>query len=316
MFNREFSRPTLLFCVSAFLCASVASAQTCQSAVNGPYLYSAIGNGVPGGSAPDGAAPFSNTGVGQLVAGATNSMPFTSAGTLYFDGAGGIRATNTAQLGSATTAVGAYALNTDCTITVMLTDAFGTNQTVATLQGVVLGNGSEIDLGMLQTSATDSSSTALAVNQSSLLIRLLRPLATYCNVSNLDGAYVLIAPGTRTTTVDGIGIAPVQSVAPFFMFGTAQFDGNGGIVSPHGPNSSMSSLQFGGSYTIATDCTGTITLTAPSSSTGSTGFSTTGPTLLLNFVLTQSDSSTGARPEIHFSSSTGTQTLFGDGRAQ
>jgi len=316
MFNKEFSRPTLLLCVGAFLCASAATAQTCQSAVNGAYLYSAIGNGVPGGAPPAGSAPFSNTGVGQLVAGATNSMPFSSAGTLYFDGAGGIRASSTAQLGAATTAVGAYALNTDCTITVMLTDALGTNQTVATLQGVVLGNGSEMDLGMLQSSATDSSSTALAMNQSSLLIRLVRPLATYCNVSNLDGAYVLISPGTRTTTVDAIGIVPVQTVAPFFMFGTAQFDGNGGIVSPHGPNSSMSSLQFGGSYTVASDCTGTITLTAPSSSTGSTGIGATGPTLLLSFVLTQSDSSTGARPEIHFSSSTGTQTLFVDGRAQ
>jgi hypothetical protein len=251
--------------------------------------------------------------VGQLVAGGTNSMPFSSAGTLYFDGAGGIRATNTAQLGAATTAVGAYALNTDCTITVMLTDAFGTNRTVATLQGFVLGNGSEIDLGMLRSSATDSSSNALTVNQSSLLIRLVRPLATYCNVSNLDGAYVLISQGARTTDVDGIGIV----TAPFFMFGTAQFDGNGDIIAPHGPNSSMSSLQFGGSYTIGTDCTGTMTLTAPSSSTASAGFGpATGPTLLLNFVLTQSDSSTGARPEIHFSSSTGTQTLFGDGRAQ
>ena len=310
MFNRGFSRPAVLLCTSAFLCAVVVSAQTCQSAVNGAYAYSTIGNGTPGATLPTGAA-FSNTGVGQLISGVTNSVPFASAGTLNFDGSGTIRASSPSSSAS-TTAVGTYVLNSDCTISVTLTDAFGTNQTVAALQGAVLGSGSEIDLGVLQNSSTGSSSTSLGVYQSNLLIKLVRPLATYCTVSNLSGPYVLIATGARTTTVAGTGTIPTQTVAPFFSFSRVQFDGNGSIVAPPGPISPMGFLQFGGSYTIRTDCTGTITLTALNSSTTTAP----GPSVTLNFALTQGDTLTGPRPDIQFSSSNGAQTLFGTGKAQ
>jgi hypothetical protein len=306
MFHREFSRPAFVVCVGVLLCATVVSAQTCQSSVNGAYAYSAAGNGTPGGTIPVGAA-FSNTGVGQLVAGVTNPAPFASAGTLYFDGSGTIRASNTGLPGVTTTAVGTYILNADCTMTATLTDAFGTNPTVAALQGVVIGSGSEIDLGVLQSSSTGSSNTALGVYQSNVQIKLVRPLATYCTVSNLSGPYVLIAPGART--VAGTATIPTQTVTPFFMFGRVNFDGNGGIVPPPSPASPLSTLQFGGTYTIRTDCTGTITLSGSSTSTSA-------PTLSLNFALKEGDTLTGPRPEIQFSSSTGTQTLFGEGRAQ
>ena len=306
MFIREFSRPVFVVCVGALLCATVVSAQTCQSAVNGAYAYSAIGNGNPGATLPSGGA-FSNTGVGQLVSGVTNSGPFSSAGTLYFDGGGTIRASNTGLSGATTTSVGTYVLNADCTVTVLLTDAFGTNSTVVTLQGAVIGSGSEIDLGVLQNSSTGSSNTALGIYQSSVQIKLVRPLTTYCTLTNLSGPYVLVAPGVRTTT--GTGTTPTQTVAPFFMFGRVLFDGQGTMLASPSPAAPLSFLQFGGSYTIRTDCTGTMTLTPANSSTSS-------PTLVLNFALTEGDTLTGPRPEIQFSSSTGTQTLFGIGQAQ
>jgi hypothetical protein len=315
MFKREFSRTALFLCASAILSTAVVSAQTCQSAVNGAYTYSAVGDGIPGaltggGGATAGTPPFSSSAVGRLVGGAANAVPFASAGTLYFDGMGAISAGNAVQFGAPLTPVGSYVLNSDCTILVNLTDAFGANLTVATLQGVVLGNGSEIDLGQLHNISADSANRGIGVYQSSLLVKLVRPLATYCSVSNLDGSYVLVATGARAANIAASG-GGGQTVAPFFLFAPVQFDGNGNILTPAGPLSTMSFLQLGGSYTVKTDCTGTLTLTAVDAAMGGSG-----ATLSMNFALTQSDSSTGSRPEIQFSGASEAQTLFGYGRSQ
>jgi hypothetical protein len=315
MFKREFSCTAFFLCVSAILSTGAVSAQTCQSAVNGAYTYSAVGDGIPGaltsgGSTTAATPPFSSSGVGQLVGGAANAVPFTSAGTLYFDGMGDIRPGNAVEFGAPLTLVGSYVLNSDCTISVTLTDAFGTNLTVATLQGVVLGNGSEIDLGQLQSIAGNSASPAIGVYQSNLLVKLVRPLATYCSVGNLNGSYVLIARGARAASVAAdAGVGP--TVAPFFLFARVRFDGNGNILTPTGPLSTMSFLQLGGSYTVKTDCTGILTLTAVDATIGAPG-----STLSLNFALTQSDSLTGSSAEIQFSGASQAQTLFGYGRLQ
>ena len=183
MLETSYSRIAAFLGVSLLLGAKIGSAQqTCQASINGFYSYSAIGNGLPGALLPTStgttgtgsgtitgtgsttgttttAPPFSNTGVGQLVGGATNTAPFASSGTLYFDNGGNIRASSTSQFGTANTTVGTYVVNSDCTITVTLNDAFGTNKTAATLQGVILGNGSEIDLGVLQNVSTTTSTT-------------------------------------------------------------------------------------------------------------------------------------------------------------
>ena len=72
-----------------------------------------------------------------------------------------------------------------------------------------------------------------------------------------------------------------------------------------------------GTYTINSDCTGTLSLGSINSTnttnTGS-GSTTSNSTLSLNFVLTQGSDAT-ARPELQFSQSNGAQTLFGYGRA-
>ncbi len=161
-----FSRLLTFVCAGVMLCGQIVSAQVCQDTLVGYYSYSALGNGQAGslltgtgtGSGTsvgtgtgNTTAAFSNTELGQLLSGATNTVPFSSAGTLYFDGAGNIRASMTAQGGLAMP-VGTYVLNSDCTITVMLTDNFSTatNKTPTALQGIVLSGGSVIDLGVLQ----------------------------------------------------------------------------------------------------------------------------------------------------------------------
>ena len=351
----EFSR-LAIFCVGAFICAEVAPAQTCQVrqqslltkgvTVGGYYSFSAIGNGLPGslllggtgtGTGTTGTTPaFTNTEVGQLLGGLANTGPFSTSGILFLDSSGNILATPNAQ-GGVTTLVGTYTLNSsDCTITVTLRDAFGNNSTATNLQGVVVRDGSEIDLGVLQNlttgtvcTVTTGTSTGTCTNTSTTtttntlfgtntLVRLVRQQSPSCSTSNLVGSYVLLGNGNRVATV---GTGTTQTQAPFFTFGLVQFDGAGKISSQSG-TSSLSYLQYSGTYTVNADCTGTMTLSnAPNTSTsgatgGGTGSSTTGTSL--NFILLQPSNARGvsSSPEISFSQASGTQTMFGVGIAQ
>ena len=315
MFKMMFPGATTVLCGSLILCATVGSAQTCQSTVNGYYVYSAIGNGAPGalfipntGTNPT----FSDTPLGQLLTGVASNGPFASSGTLYLDGSGTIHANSASQGGTTMSVVGTYALNAYCTITFTLADAFGTDQTPITLQGIILSNGAEIDLGVVQ-DVSAGIGTAPGKYQSNLLIKLVRPLTTYCTIGNLNGSYALMASGTRIATrVTGPGTVdlPALTETPYFLFGRVLFDGNGRIPVPSTTPSSLGFLQFSGSYTVNTDCTGTMTI-------NSVGSAAWDPLLFLTFVLTQpriSDAS--MRPEIQFSQSSGVQTLSGYGLAQ
>jgi hypothetical protein len=372
MFTMTTSRAGIFLCAGLALCAKIGSAQSCQvSSISGNYSYSAIGSGIPGsfltpssgtvspgvgtGTPTTGSGSatvaFSNTELGRLLGGVGNTVPFSSAGMLYFDGFGGVRAYPTVQ-GGASMSAGTYVINPDCTITVTLTDVFGTNKTASSLQGIILSGGSEIDLGVFQTASTTTGGTAtggtpttttsgtVAVNQSSSLIRLVRSFSFSCNASNLVGPYALIASGAGATSIanntgTGTGTTSAQTVAPFFLFGRVNFDGVGNITADPG-NFSLSSLRYTGTYTVNSDCTGTMTLSkgSPSTSTtgsGSTGSgSTTGTTstdtsanLSLNFVLVQPSgpfseaaSISPTKPVIQFSVANGTQALYGYGRAQ
>lgn len=349
MLKTMFSRTTISLCACVMFYAAVGSAQSCPATVNGFYSYTAIGNGVPGAlistSTTTGTgtgtgttvttAPFSTTGVGQLVSGTTTSVPFASTGGLYFDGSGNIRADPTQQFAlTSSIAVGTYTLNSDCTISVTLNDAFGNNTTKANLQGVILRDGSEIDLGVLQTVATPSgtgtgtgtgtSIITTGVFQSNLLIRLVRPFANFCSNTTLAGYRMFIeAAGTTvatsgTTTGTGTGIGIVTPGTPFFIFGRVQFDGNGNLTAPAGTQPSLS-LQFVGTYTVNNNCTGTLTLNTTNGTTGTTTGSTTGTTanssLSLNFVLTAGNqSSSSSTPQIEFTQTSGTQILLGSGQ--
>jgi hypothetical protein len=354
-----FSRLITGLCLS--VCASVGLAQTCPQTVGGNYTYSALGTGAPGslltgtgtgtgtstGTGTTTNPAFTTTEVGLLLNGLGNPAAFSTPGSFFFDGSGNIRGTFTPQ-GGLTTNVGTYVVNSDCTITVTLTDAFGTNKTVANLQGFVLNNGSEIDVGVIQNTSTTGStggstgSTTSSppgflngLNESTVLIKLVRPFSASCNLSNLTGPYAIIATGRRaatvtTTTATG-STSSTQMEAPLFWFGRVQFDGNGKITAPSGTQTPLSSLQFTGSYTVNNNCTGTMTLTGPTNTTptgsgsGGTGTGSSATPLSVNFVLTQPAIafSGGApvpggstKPGIEFSLSSGSQTLIGYGRPQ
>jgi hypothetical protein len=207
-------------------------------------------------------------------------------------------------------------VNSDCTIAVTLVDAFGTNPAITTLQGIILARGSEIDLGVFQNVSTGPG-PVVGSYQSNLLIKLFKPLATYCNIGSLIGSYGLIATGNRVvsaTTGSGTVTIPSQVIAPFFLVGRGQFDGNGNILPQVATPSSLSFLQFAGSYTINPDCTGTMTL---GSNTVPGLFTTPGPTLSVNFVLTQpSVADVSMRPDIQFDMFNGAETLSGRGQVQ
>jgi hypothetical protein len=344
-----------IFSVSAVLCATMGSAQTCQIvgvSVGGFYSYSAIGNGLPGsllagtGTSATGTSgsttgssgsttatasgpTYSNTELGKLLAGIAGTSPFASSGLFFLDGSGNVFASASPQ-GLLTTLVGSYVLNSDCTITVMLTDAFGTSNAAATsLQGIVLNNGAEIDFGVVRNVAsggtsTGTSSGASGLYESSVLIKLVRPLAATCASSELFGPYALIGTGMMVASTSS-----AQTEAPFFLFSLVQFDGNGNVISPSGTPSTLGgNLRFTGTYTVNADCTGTMTLSnAPGTITGATGSSsaTSSSTLSLSFIVTpptvpyNSASTTAVRstgPEIEFSQSSGSATLFGYGIAQ
>src|ERR1700733_12283508 len=97
------------FCVGAMLCAQIGSAQTCSISgvsVGGSYIFSAIGNGLPGSllsgtttttgtTTSTSPSPYSNPELGQLLSGTVGTGPFASSGTVYFDGAGNILAAMT-----------------------------------------------------------------------------------------------------------------------------------------------------------------------------------------------------------------------------
>lgn len=170
---RELSWPVL--CASVFLCATTSHAQTCQVpgvSVGGSYAFSAVGAGSGTGttgtttsttgttgsttSSTGSSSGFSSTEVGTLVSGLSGTGAFASSGTLFLDGSGNIVATPTTP-GSVAKASGTYVLNSDCTITATVMDVFGTNTSSVALQGVVLNNGGEIDLGVLQNASTGSS---------------------------------------------------------------------------------------------------------------------------------------------------------------
>ena len=352
----EFSR-VATFCIGAVLCAGVASAQaTCEApqrnnlskdvTIGGYYSYSAIGNGLPGSLLTSNGtgtgtgtntgtttSPFTNTEVGQLLGGVTNSAPFASSGLLFLDRQGNILAAPTAQGGN-TTLVGTYKLNSsNCTITVSLNDAFGNNTTTTNLQGVVVRDGSEIDLGVLQNfttgvpctvpntgACTGTSTTPTTTNTlygSNTLVRLIRQQSASCSADNLVGSYVLLGNGNRVATTSGT-TSGTQTQAPFFTFGLVQFDGNGKIT-PQSSNSSLSYLQYSGTYTINPDCTGTMTLNnATTTATTGTGGTTSPTGTSVNFVLIQSSPSSNgsSSPQIAFSQSGTGQTIFGTGIAQ
>lgn len=127
-------------------------------------------------------------------------------------------------------------------------------------------------------------------------------------------------------------LAFFAGISLFTGFASAQFDGNGNILSTSSTPgtsttpSAQSYLQLAGTYTVNADCTGSMKLTIPGATTSSTGStSSASSTLSLNFVLTppsvpvnQSTLSTARSlpPEIQFTQTGTTEMISGYGLAE
>jgi len=333
------------------LSATFATAQqTCTAttaSVIGTYSYTATEFpfattvlNPPGSTTTTTSQTFSNSQVGTLLQSVLGGGAFSSSNVLYFDGAGHISIAASSSSFTASSIVGTYTVNGDCTISVTLTDtlnnttnsAGGANTQATTgMIGFVAGGGAEIYLTEPQSSSSTNGNTPLVTGQfaSRLSIELIRTYTYGCTVASLSGSYGLIGngfveTGTPTTT---------QSVQPVTLFGVVTFDGGGHIIQQTvASGSSLGNFQYTGTYTVTTNCAGTMTL-SPVGTTSTTG-TTTGTTtstaspLTVNFVLTPpltypttnaysaTPSGYSSRPGIEFTFMSGTETLMGMGIAQ
>jgi hypothetical protein len=206
--------------------------------------------------------------------------------------------------------VGSYNVNPDCSISVSLTDVFGTNTNAAQFVGIVLGRGTEIDLttvsglnsqtavgtstgtttgtGTTTTTGTGSSTATGTPSASRLTIKLIRALyRNPCSDTNVVGLYGFVlnpiqiqastttgTTGTSTGTGTTTGTTTTQASA---VIGYLDFDGAGNIIASTNtanvsPSTTYSALVFTGTYSVNPDCTGTMTISSPAatSSTSTT----------------------------------------------
>lgn len=335
--------------VTATLFGSFAVAQqigclATTSSVIGSYTY--IATELPlGGVAitPPGTTTnqqaYSSTPIGQLVGNINGGGAFSSAGVLYFDGAGHILVATAASPLAASTQVGTYTVNSDCTISATLTDVFNTTTSgpgvtnptfgVTSLIGIVLGGGTELDLSVAQ-SATSTNGNMPIVSgtfASRLLIQLVRSFPYGCSVASLTGSYGLVGTGFVLTNTSGTGTSLTGTTQPVNVLGDVTFDGNGNIVPLAASSSSpLSSFQYAGTYTVNLNCTGTLVLTTvpKTTSTGTTPGTAVGT---VNFVLvppvayvtsgTATLTGSAARPSLLFTAGGNpAEAVAGYGRAQ
>jgi hypothetical protein len=318
-------------------------------------------------SPPGSTTLYSQTPLGQLVGDITAGAPFSTSNVFYFDGNGHILiATSSAPL-YPSTIVGTYTVNMDCTVNVTITDVNNTatsgpgistpTQASVNLIGVVLGGGTEVDLTVAQSTTSTNGNMPVVTGQfdSRLLIQLVRSFNYGCSAATLTGSYGLIGTGfattsssstTGTTTATGTGTTtPSGATQPIVFFASVTFDGNGNVVAqtPSTSTSPLASFNYMGTYTMNLNCSGTMTLSPPKSTstttttgtgtsgTGTTGTGTTGtstPTSswTVNFVVIPPVTyavngsailnGNADRASMLFSIQSSTETIFGYGRAQ
>jgi|HubBroStandDraft_4_1064222.scaffolds.fasta_scaffold37815_3 hypothetical protein len=336
----------LTLSVAFALCATFAVAQqTCTattSSVIGSYTYTAtefpLGTMAvtPPGTTTN-TQPYSNTQVGNLIQALNGGGAFANTNVFYFDGNGNVSIASTASSFSATTIVGSYTVNSDCTINVKLTDVFNTTSTsvganptqgTASLIGIVLGGGTEIELSVAQSATSTNGNMPLVTGEfaSRLSIQLIRTFSYGCTNASLTGSYGLVGNGF---VLVGASTTSAGTAQPVSVLGVVTFDGAGNVIPQTvGSGSPLGSFQYKGTYTVNLNCSGTMTLGPVPATTTTTTTTTTSPSLTVNFVLTPpitypttnaysaTPSGNAARPGIEFNLTSAGETLSGFGIAQ
>ena len=219
------------------------------------WLATRSSNFVPSATTPPGTTTGttmtgSATPIGALVADAVNTAAFTSVGRIYLDGNGGVFSTSTP--GGLQTPAGTYTVNSDCTVSVTLMDAFAapgfpglSTQPSATFEGVAVAGGNEIDL--TQTGSTAGTTISLKKTGQS------------CTIDGLSSSFGISATGLTTAPNATIGSMPTTTA--FGILGRFVADGAGNLVEDAMAQASpLTNRQVTGTYTVNVDCTGTATL--------------------------------------------------------
>ncbi len=327
-----------------FAMAQQIGCQATTGSVVGSYTY--VATEVPLGGVvitPPGTTTnqpgYSSTPVGLLVGNINVGGSFSTAGVLYFDGAGHILVATAASPMAPSVQVGTYTVNTDCTINVTLTDVFNTTTSgpgvtnvtfgSSNLIGIVLGGGTEVDLSVAQSSTSTNGNMPVINGEfaSRLSVQLIRSFPYGCSVASLTGSYGLVGSGFALVNSTTSGTTTSGNPQPVTFLASVTFDGNGNVIPQTVTSPSpLGSFQYAGTYTMNLNCTGTITLMAPpkTSTTGTT--TSTTPLMTLNFVLippvayvtngTASLTGSADRPSLLFTTSNTTEILSGYGRAQ
>jgi hypothetical protein len=279
---------------------------------------------------------YSSTPIGQLVGNINVGGSFSAAGALFFDGAGHILVASAAAPLSASTQVGTYTVNSDCTINATITDVFNTTtsgpgvtnptQGSSNLIGIVLSGGTELDLSVAQSSTSTNGNMPVINGEfiSRLSIQLIRSFPYGCSVASLTGSYGLVGTGFALLNPSTSGTTTSGNPQPATFLASITFDGNGNVVPQTVTSSSpLGSFQYSGTYTVNLNCTGTLTLAAPPK-TGTT--TSTTPLVTANFVLippvayvnngTATLTGSADRPSLLFTTSNTSEILAGYGRAQ
>jgi hypothetical protein len=282
---------------------------------------------------------YSNTPIGQLVADINGGAAFSTAGVLYFDGTGHILVATASAPLAASTQVGTYTVNSDCTINVTITDVFNTSTSgpgvtnptfgSSSLIGLVLSGGSEIDLSVAQSASSTNGNMPVVAGEfaSRLSVQLIRSFPYGCSTASLTGSYGLVGTGFVLSNATVTGTTATGTTQPVTFFASVTFDGNGNVVvQPVTTPSPLASFQYAGTYTVNLNCSGTLTLTAPPKTTTTGTTTSTTPLVTANFVLippvayvtTGTATLTGSadRPSLLFTAASATQTISGYGRAQ
>jgi hypothetical protein len=279
----------------------------------------------PPGTTP--ATLYSNTQLGRLLGGLAGTAVGAVTGVFYFDGNGNIFASSTVG-GAPNMIVGTYTVNGDCTITISLKDAFSTSSpppAAVSFTGLLAGSGTEIDLlatSQLPTAAPKGGTgTTATTPTTTAFLRMVRVAANQtCSVSSLTGPYAL----------NGTGFNSSNSAIAFL--GRVLFDGTGKILdgTVTGVTTPLSILQYTGTYTVNSDCTGTLKLTQAAAAPPAMPGAPTAPatSITASFVITNPivqvnstgsvafQSPFGLRSTILFSLASQTQVVSGIGLAQ
>jgi len=263
--------------------------------------------------------PGSSTALGGFLSGAAGGSAFASVGKVLFDGAGNILASS-APTSAMNVRAGTYTVNTDCTVTMSLSDVFATSSTTTgtgtggtgtgtggtgtgtgtggtgtgtggtgtgtggtgtgtggtgtgtggtgtgtgtttgtgtagaangaaiNLEGIIVDTGNEIDL--IQTGTASGS------------IVTLKRTTTFnaCTNASLNGMWGFVASGIQVQqTMTPAGVFP--AITPFSTVGRFNSNGSGTLTSDTLAQTSTVKRLVTGTYTVNTDCTGTMKLT-------------------------------------------------------